>query len=345
MQITGRNHRIDYLRAVSCIAIIFIHVIDCGILMYGQEWGVAANVAYRSVLNNLMWAVPCFIMISGALLLNPEKEIGFSKLFSGYILRLVKAIVLFGVLYVILELIFNPGLRTVQYFGAGLLEIFTGDTWSHMWYLYCMIGLYLLLPFYKMVTEHATQRQLSYLLIVYLVFRSLLPLLKAFGLDCGFYIHVSTIYPFWLFLGYYLHRYCAQRSARFYFALFAAATILLAVLTWVRWKWDLKALEQLFGYSSILVIVQAVGITGCFFQLRARTIPLVKQILLGINRHSFGIYLIHLIFIRLIYKHLHFDPFSHGGFFAITGMVLVCLVVSYAADWLLKKAPVFRHVL
>lgn len=345
MQMRERLQGLDYLRAVACIAIIFIHLLSAGFLMYSEELTLAETVAYRAVLNNLMWAVPCFIMITGALLLEPEKEIGFSKLFSGYVMRLVKAVILFGMLYLLLEIIFNPGYRTVQYVLNGLLEIFTGETWAHMWYLYCMIGLYLLLPFYKKVAEHSSKKELTYLLIVYLVFRSLLPLLKIVDIESGFYIHVSSIYPFWLFLGYYIRRYGAQKSGRFYLSVFVGATVLLALLTWMRWVWELEALERLFGYSSVLVIAQAAGIAGCFVRMKGKEIPVVKQALLKINQRSFGIYLIHMVFIRLIYKHLQFDPFSHGGFVAITGMALVCLALSYVLDWLLKKVPLFRQVL
>lgn len=345
MQKQERFQGLDYLRAISCIAIIFIHVLSSGFLMYDRELTLAGTVAYRAVLNNLMWAVPCFIMITGALLLNPEKKIGASKLFSGYVLRLLKAVVLFGTLYVMLEIIFNPEQRTLQHLWEGLFEIFTGDTWAHMWYLYCMIGLYLLLPFYKKIAEHSSKKELTYLLIVYLVFRSLVPLLKIANIDCGFYIHVSTIYPFWLFLGYYIRQYGLQKNGRFYLTLFAGATVLITALTWIRWTWNLEAIERLFGYSSILVIIQTAGIAGCFFKIRGDALSHAKRVLLKINQHSFGIYLIHMIYVRFIYKHLFFEPFSHGGFFAITGMVLVCLILSYVTDWLLRKVPLFQQVL
>ena len=150
-----------------------------------------------------MWAVPCFIMITGALLLNPEKKIGYSRLFSVYIMRLLKALVCFGVLYVVLEVLFNPEQRNLQHVLEGLYEIFNGKSWSHMWYLYCLIGLYILLPFYKKITVLSKRRELQYLLAVYILFLSLMPMLGMADIESGFYIHVSSIYPFYLFLGYY----------------------------------------------------------------------------------------------------------------------------------------------
>lgn len=43
-------------------------------------------------------------------------------------------------------------------------------------------------------------------MIVYVIFLSLVPCLKTFGISVGFYICVSAIYPFYLFCGYALRQ-------------------------------------------------------------------------------------------------------------------------------------------
>lgn len=340
-----RNAGFEYLRAIGCIAVIFIHVIYSGILMYGQNLSFVETVAYRSILNCLMWAVPCFIMVTGALLLDPEKQISYDKLFSKYIWRIIKAIVIFGVIFTLLECIFsNDGTGFTQWW-TGLIEIFTGKTWSHMWYLYCLVGLYLLLPFYKMVTANAGKKELEYLLLIYLFFLSLIPLLKIWNTECGFYIHVSSIYPFWLFLGYYLNRWGTGKSTLFYSILGTVGTGLLVILTFIRWKYNLDNMEILFGYSSIFVIMQTTGIAGFFFKVGQKESSFWDKILKAVDGHSFGIYLIHLIFVRGMYKHLHFNPFEYGGMLGIIGMVSISFVLSYVIDGLLKKIAFFEAIL
>lgn len=339
-----RNPGYDCLKAVACVGIIYLHTIFSTTLMYADRITPLQTLLSEIFMNNLMWAVPCFLMVTGALLLPAEKEIGYGTLFRKYIARILKAIVVFGVAFVLLEMIFNPDRRSGAYFLKGLYKIVTGDTWSHMWYLYCLIGLYLLLPAYKKVAANAEEKDIRYLLIVYGVFQSLLTLLDIGNIRFGFYIHVSSIYPFWLFLGYYLKRWGLRRKRSFYVWIFAVSTVLLVVMTLVRMKWDLAALETLFEYHSILVIGQAYGIAGWFFRCGAeRAAP--QKVLGKINEHSFGIYLIHMAFVRLIYKHLHFDPFTVNGALGITAVVLAAFVLSYAVDWLLKKIPFFRGIL
>ena len=341
-----RSRGFDYLRAAACVAIIFLHTFFSTTLMYADSLTDGQRLGYDIFMNNLMWAVPCFLMVTGALLLPPEKEIGYKQLFGRYIARILEALILFCTVYVISEMVFSPSARSVSYFLAGLWEIFTGKSWSHMWYLYCLIGLYLLLPVYKAFTARAQERDIRYLLIVFAVFQSGLPLLGAFGIPCGFTIHVAAIYPFWLFLGYYISRWGSRIRRGVFVILALAGTVLLAAATVIRVRFDIAGLDALFEYSSILVILQAAGIAGLFFAIQGREQRLLGRVLTAIDYHSFGIYLIHMMFVRLIYKHLHFDPFSGGGgTLGVIGVVFAALVLSYLLTWALKKLPFFKKLL
>lgn len=104
----------------------------------------------------MMWAVPCFVMVTGALLLDENREVSFDKLFNKYILRALGALVVFSMVFRIFDIIMDKesfGLKSIL---KGFYEIFTGTGWSHIWYLYLLIGLYLLLPFYK---DHKSKQQ------------------------------------------------------------------------------------------------------------------------------------------------------------------------------------------
>lgn len=82
-----RTIYLDMLRLVACLGVIHIHVsddeFDNAFLSY--NW-------YISIVNESIvhWAVPIFIMISGALFLNPNKEISIKIMWRKYIPRLFK---------------------------------------------------------------------------------------------------------------------------------------------------------------------------------------------------------------------------------------------------------------
>lgn len=339
-----RIHSYSYIRTIACIGIIFIHVLTSGIAKYNFVNSDAADVAYRSVVNCLKWGVPCFIMISGMLLLNPQKKITISYLFKRYIKRIILATVIFGLIFTILDFIFSGDL-TAGNFLAGLYEIFSGGSWSHLWYLYCLIGIYLLLPFYKMITGCAKEQEIRYLLIVYVIFLSIVPLMNGFGIECGFYIHVSSIYPFWFFYGYYMKQWGFKKSRMFYLGLAFFATLILILFTVIRWSFEIEAIDALFNYSSFIVILQSTGVIGFLYKLEIKEGSRVDRVLLNIDKHSFGIYLTHMIAIWIAYTRIDWNPFLHGGFIGILILAAAAFFSAYIIDILLRKLPLFSEIL
>ena len=55
----------------------------------------------------MMWAVPCFVMVTGALLLDENREVSFDKLFNKYILRVLGALVVFSMVFRIFDIIMD----------------------------------------------------------------------------------------------------------------------------------------------------------------------------------------------------------------------------------------------
>ena len=230
-------------------------------------------------------------------------------------------------------------------FLKGLYEIFTGTSWSHIWYLYLLIGLYLLLPFYKKIVDNSSTKEIKYLLAVYIVFLSILPVLEIWGIHCGFYIHVSTIYPFYLFAGYaiYKHIFCPGKAASL--TILVISTLLIIGCTAARWVYDIPSMEILWGYSSFFVIMQAVGFFSLLKDVKDTGLRAVKWVLLKLDECSFGVYLIHMIFVRLILRYMEFNPYKNGGILAFVLLIIGILFISYAITWILKRIPFLKKII
>lgn len=334
----------SYIRSLACIAIIILHTVYSAVLLFGSDIDAQTNITSMAVVDSMMWAVPCFIMVTGALLLETERKITYKKLFGKYILRIFAALVIFGMVFRVFDIIMDKEPVNVAAFLKGLYEIFTGTSWSHIWYLYLLIGLYLLLPFYKKVVDNSSAKEIKYLLAVYIIFLSILPMLEIWGINCGFYIHVSTIYPFYLFGGYaiYKHIYCPGKAASS--VMFIIGTLLIIGCTVVRWIYDIPSMEILWGYASLFVIMQAVGFFALLKDVKHTGFRAVKWLLLKLDECSFGVYLIHMIFVRLILRYIGFNPYENGGILAFVAVIAGILVISYAITWILKRIPFLKKI-
>ncbi|MBQ7063986.1 MAG: acyltransferase family protein [Firmicutes bacterium] len=340
----GRIDAYSWLRAIACVAIVLLHTVYGCISVHTSGLTESSTIVYVSLQSLMMWAVPCFIMVTGALLLDPAREMTIRKIYTKYIWRVLLALIIFSFIYMLYEMIFDGRAFSFKTVWETLVTIFSSQgAWAHIWYLYCLIGLYLLLPVYRIIARHATKAQMQYLLVIYVIFRSILVLLRGAGIDSGFYIHVSTIYPFYLFLGYYFAKYWKKSVLRD-LILTLCGTALIIVSVWARYHHGLAWLSNAYNYNGIPTIMMAIGIYGLVRSIRVAPESPAHQVLMLVDQHSFGIYLIHLIWIRLFVKSIGWNPLRLG-LFGILLLFVMTLVLSFGLSFGLKKLPVFRKIL
>ena len=155
--VQSRKNSLDLLRIVSTIAVVLIHV----------NWHFF-SWAYDYTNNTLEWtimsminiltrfSVPCFVMISGAFILNnyenekPEKF--YRKTTYKIFLPAIIAFIFMTILVVIRDVV--KGVNILQ----DILSMFKGTSFN-MWYIWMLAGLYILTPFIIIVKKRITFRQ------------------------------------------------------------------------------------------------------------------------------------------------------------------------------------------
>lgn len=320
-----KNLQFEYIRAFSIVAVITIHTFYSALLKYGGAASITDQVLYKIIMNMMWWAVPSFFMISGSLLLDTKKTISLKKLYGKYIRRMLIILFTFGLAFSWLEIVFDSKNISIVQLPNALLRVLTGNTWAHMWYIYCLIGLYVLLPVYKLIVDRASNEQLRYILLVLFIFESVFALTKIFGITLGFYCHINTIYPFWFLMGAAWNRGMFKCGFKLNVLLLTVASLALAIFSAFGITQSLP-IGCLFGYDSPLVIVQSIALFSIFNSLNigAR----LGDIFLKIGDRSFGMYLIHMFFVNVEFKLVNFNPFRVCPF--LSGVVLVCINIGFS---------------
>lgn len=323
-----RISQYSWIRVIACFAIVLLHTLDGSLSYFGETVTENQAAAVRAASGLLMWAVPCFLMVTGALLLDPARELTMKKLFGKYIRRMVLALIVFTFIFTVIK--FAAGEKD-DIIVSCLRDLIQCTSMSYLWYLYLMIGLYLMMPFYRMITAAASEKMLRYLVLLLIVFTSLMPLLGYVGLESGFYIPTDVIYPAYLFIGYLLSRNNMGKGKAI--ALLVTCGALLAILAARVGGGDVD-MDALTGYGSPLVVGMSAGVFSLMMRIRAGA----GEVLSSIDRCSFGIYLIHMIGVRLVMKELGISPYDFGPF-GFAGMAIIFFLVSYAITWGIRKLP------
>lgn len=321
---------INSLRLVATLCVVFLHT-SAGMLVKGSFEGNSEFwlSCYKFIMQ---FSVPLFVMISGALFLNPNKEASFQILIRKYVKRIALALLVFGLPMCLIEVYFNQSGGVMK----GFANFLTGHSWDHMWYLYMLLGLYLITPIIKPFVVKATGRDWMMALGILFVLSSLLPTLNDMGVGITGYMIASTPFPFIYLLGYWL---CWKASFKVFVNKPFLITIILLCLGIIvlkcYWRFGL------YGYADPVVICLASSMFLLF-----KSLDVNWNLANRLAPYCFGIYLVHPVFINFAYKFIGVEADLVVPIYNFIGFFMLFVVLSLCSTYILMKIPFLKkHVL
>ena len=324
---------IDLLRVIGVIGVILIHVVSNTVNTFG---GLSNNshIFYVFIRYISSFAVPLFVMISGMVFLS-KKELSYKDLFKKYLLKIILIILVIGSIMIFLEEFSINKSISIDLVKKVFLRLVTGDIWAHMWYLYLVLALYLITPICILITNNIKEKDFKiFLLILFLVSIIVPSLNKIFEIKLAFnYLNLSS-YLFYYFYGYYLSNYNISKS----YKIINYILSLLAIIYTVYLAITVNNIDSAYTYTSLVPVILSSSIV---LVCKNRNIKHDKLInLIAIN--SLGIYIIHQLFINIIYKVIKFDIIVNYPYIGLIMYSLVILILSLLTTYLLRKSKFIR---
>lgn len=334
---------LDRLRAFACLAVVLIHCFSALLdNMPVSELGVARSVVWTELHVLLArWAVPVFFMTTGALLLDPSKGMGWGRI-RGYVGRMAAVLLSFGTLFALMKIVFTERSIDALVIPRALLAVLQGESWDHLWYLFDLIGLYLLLPLLRSFVAQCGRGEIEVLLGILFVCSLVLPTANyALGLSLETFVWLG--FPvFYALLGWYLREYempvvpvVALGVAGAAAAALAAGVGIVATGGYLWWSWE---------PSSPLIAAWAATV----FVLARRFADRPTHAGGGIEalgKLSFAVYVLHPVVVNLLYKALGWGPAALPPVaFELTTYAIV-LAGSLALALAARRVPVLGRCL
>ena len=286
------QNRIAYLyglRVIATLAVVLLHV---GAGYWGSEEITSSAWMTATFYDGIVrWCVPVFVMISGALLLDPDRSIKQ----AWRIKRVLIPLVIWSGVYAFVD--YMQGANWTETFQNFL----TGH--YHLWYIYMLIGLYLILPLLRKITED--QRYEMYFLLLVFIFNFVLPqvleILRIAAPNLGGLMEVISGkmrlqfvlgYSGYFVLGHWLHNREFSNQQRMTIYLFGTVGMVLTViLTFTTSVWIGQPEKLFFSYFSCNVLFTSIAVFVLFRYVdhSVKADPVMKKL----SDHSFGVFLIH----------------------------------------------------
>lgn len=143
---TRKNH-LDILRIIAALAVVLFHILGSSASNDPEVQQDIYSVA-TALSAILQWHIRVFFIITGYLWLSDGKICTLKKMLPN-IRRFVLVLFTFGLGYAIMEHFFMTRSISFALLRSSLQDVFNGNLWDHMWFVYAIIGVYLVLPVFK----------------------------------------------------------------------------------------------------------------------------------------------------------------------------------------------------
>ena len=333
----------DVLRVAATFAVVALH-------LSAQHWAdtdiySTAWQAFNLYDSLVRWTVPVFVMISGVFFLAGTQSL--RQILRKNVLRIVTAFIFWSALYAAYAYFFNKCALS-----TAVTLFFSGH--YHMWFLFMIVGLYLIVPLLRPIAQNETL--LRYFLLLALVFNFLLPQLGALlslfswplyssylSLSGMLYYHFTLGFAAYFMLGRYLSRKeLSPKAARWCYALGVAGLIVTVVMTSYASRRLDTATVLFYNYDSVGVLLMCLAVF--VFARRHLNFPSLGEKgharIRALSRWSFGAYLVHPLFIETFDQFLGVNTLSCNAFFSVPLLTLLIGTLSFLVSALLSRVPI-----
>lgn len=328
---SGARHAcLDWARAVGCVAVVALHVF----VTLGSYVGYDALGPVRLFVEGSLsialgrWAVPVFLMVSGALLLDPSKDLGWERVWR-YVSRMLFVLGTFGLAFCLVEsALAHGGLGGPQVLEA-LANLVTGNSWGHLWYVYALLAVYVLTPALRRVVASAERRSMTLAMVaLYMVVLAIPTLAHLAQRTIGSPLNVAPALFYYL-LGWYVWAYVRLDWLT---VLFGCASLAAMVAAQVLGRGELALPEYcLVAPYGMLVF----SLFRRYATAEMQEFPLAQ----ALADLSFGIYVVHPVFLHAVARLV--DPLSLPvGVFELVAFV-VAMAGSVVTVRLIRHVPGF----
>lgn len=321
----------DVLRFLATLAVICIHIVSAPVHSYEGTLRADLKQTLKTIHCFMNWAVPIFFILTGFFC---GKHATYSYAFAWkkarkYILVLFTV----GFFYALLERVFasnHLGFTEIQ---TAFLNVLNRKLWDHMWFVYDIIGIYLVLPL--LFSFFKTREPCEQGILVFLLFL-LNVLLPWVGRHT--FVNVNINFPlgaflFYVCLGMMVATCSFERIGKRTRIVIATVLIALGIVATIFGSSDQD-------YADLFVCSIATGLFLLFFEL---PIPATK-IMAVLAECTWGVYLIHPFFINLTVKFFKIDLLTGMTYGKLFVLYIAITVVSFLTTYILKHIPIVKFL-
>lgn len=254
--VTNKKFHITALSVFSCLAVLCLHT--------GSYWSFSKSlnwVAGNAVESFFYFAVPVFLMISGATLIDYRKRYTTAEFFKKRILKTVIPFLFWSIFALFFKLLLW-GRDSVSLNPLDIINSIINNRYIGMYYFFIILfSVYLSIPVFSLIPEEMRRKGFLYIIVTAFTVNSLLPFVLSLSggrinHNGNFSLYACTGWMIFPIIGYYLENYELSKKAKVaIFTLGFMGFIIHLFGTWFL-SWRAGEIVKFFkGYESVFCIL------------------------------------------------------------------------------------------
>ena len=337
----------DILRIAAMAAVVVIHAVAPVVETRTTDFGGATWWVANVVDASTRWSVPAFVMASGALLLDPARRMTVRSFYLRRLHRVGIPLIAWIAFYLVFREFYNAGGISP---GQAASEIAPGSVFLHLYFLFILVGLYVVTPYLRVLTLHAPRRMLwafTALMLALGVADQAIGTLAGAGQPNAvtrFLPYLGYFVAGWLLRDVALTRRQVVLAVAGFLTSWAAIALGTGVVTdalgWTRTS------GYLYGYLSPPVVLMSASAYVLLRVLGTRVLRDASQALVRrvqfVAGLTFGVYLVHPALLLPLRRATGIPADWAGMLAMVLGSSAAVSAASLAISWLLRRIPLLR---
>lgn len=323
---------LEHLRILSMICVIIMHV-SAGMLsdpidLSWQGFNILTSISFV--------AVPIFFMISGVVLLESAHTESVAYTWKKRLPKLILPLVAWSMVAILVNFCSPESLANGfawKEFLKVILTIPSRNVAVHLWFMYFLIPIYLISPFLKVMIDSMKKEHVKYLFFLWGVIVILSTINGFLPSSLQSYAHLDLFerinfiggYLFYFLAGHYLHHMEKSISNRNLVILFLTCTVIVIVGTSCLSMYNEAYTNTFQSVNYIFIVLMSISL---FLLAKQNSKPKeLSKTVTFFATASFGVYLMHNIFISILYNYIWKYTDFIGGVIAMMITLCVCSFV------------------
>lgn len=323
----NREINIDLLRVVAMVMVVVLHLSASYVELRKSPQDTDFIIA--NILQSFTRVcVPIFILITGKYLINKKID-DLKNFYKNTFRRIVFPFLIWLVIYTVFQLVLSMKNHDKSAFEI-VTDVFKGKIFYHLWYIYMIIPLYIVVPFLNKKIVSKNLKIITFSLISFGILHNALSYI---------FFDISFIWIFWFidylglfYLGYYLSKEIPKQKGRPYLYGYLLVSIILSLTSYFFInKYDT---DYWYTYLNPLIILSSAFILKFFLSLNIDSS--LSKYIIRLSDNSYGIYLSHALVLEIM-RYFQITRLTGNIIVDLAYSTIICIACSYFISIFIKR--------